>query len=429
MSTPRRAAPPSNDPPPWLASGAAHVWRPYCQHKGAPPPLAVVGCHGSRLVLAGGGELVDGTASWWTAAHGYRHPRLVAAIEAQLARLPHVAFGGLAHEAGYALAARIASLLPAPLARVFLVESGSVAVEVAIKMAIQSLHNRGIAKRRVVAFEGAYHGDTFATMALCDPITGMHAAFAGAGVDAVHLAIPVAGDDRFEAELDRIAGDVACVVVEPLVQCAGGFRFHDAEALWRIRRACDRHGALLVLDEIATGFFRTGERFALDEARVVPDIVVLGKALSGGMLPLAATVATDAVFDAFLADDPSKALQHGPTYMANALACAAAQASLDLFAEGDTAARVRRLEASLRAELAPLRSARGVRDVRVKGAIGVIEMDAGAAPPSSAFAARGAFIRPIRSAAADFVYVMPPLVLDDVDRAILVGAIAGCLGA
>jgi len=411
-----------------LSAGAGHVWRPYCQHRTAPPPLAVVGCHGSRLVLEGGLELVDGLASWWTAAHGYRHPHIVGAIEAQLARLPHVAFGGLAHEAAYALASRIAALLPAPLTRVFLVESGSVAVEVAVKMAIQSFHNRGDRRRRrVVAFDGAYHGDTFATMALCDPVSGMHAAFAGAGIDAVHFALPAAGDDRFDAAFDRIGADVACVVVEPLVQCAGGFRFHDASTLATLRRACDRHGALLVFDEIATGFHRTGERFALDEANVVPDIVVLGKALSGGVLPLAATVATESVFSAFLDDDASKALQHGPTYMANALACAAAHASLDLFERGATAARVRRLEEKLRADLGALRGARDVRDVRVKGAIGVIEMLPGAAPSSAAFAERGAFVRPIRLSGADFVYLMPPLVIDDADLAVLTGALRGAL--
>ena len=409
--------------PPWLAAGGAHVWRPYCQHRTAPLPFPVVGCHGARLVLAGGRELVDGTASWWTAAHGYGHPHILERVRRQLDVLPHVAFGGLAHEAAYTLAERLAASMPRPLDRVFFTESGSVAVEVAVKMAVQSFHNRGRPeRRRVVAFEGAYHGDTFATMALCDPVAGMHHAFRGLGLDVVHLPVPAEGDG-FDAAFDEVAPEVACVVVEPLVQCAGGFRFHGAAALARMRRACDRHGVLLVLDEIATGFHRTGPRFAMLGAGVVPDIAVVGKALTGGTLPLAAAIATAPVFDAFLDDDAEKALAHGPTYMANALACAAAHASLDLFDEGDTIARLRRLEAILRAAVAPLRDRGNVVDVRVRGAIAVVEMRPGTAPPSHAFADRGAFIRPLRLPHADCVYLMPPLVLDDADAAVLAGAL------
>jgi adenosylmethionine-8-amino-7-oxononanoate aminotransferase len=409
--------------PAWLTAGAGHVWRPYCQHRTAPPPFAVVGCHGARLVLASGQELVDATASWWTAAHGYRHPHILEGVRRQLDVLPHVAFGGLAHEAAYTLAERLARSMPRPLARVFFTESGSVAVEVAVKMAVQSLYNRGHAeRRRVVAFEGGYHGDTFATMALCDPVSGMHHAFRGTGLDVVHLPVPVEGDG-FEATFEEVASEVACVVVEPLVQCAGGFRFHEASALARMRRACDRHGALLVFDEIATGFHRTGPRFAMLDAGVVPDVAVVGKALTGGTLPLAAAVASAEVFDAFLDDAADKALQHGPTYMANALACAAAHASLDLFDAGDTAARVERLEATLQAAVAPLRGRANVVDVRVRGAIAAVEMRPGTAPPSHAFAERGAFIRPLRLPHADCVYLMPPLVIGDTDAAVLAGAL------
>jgi adenosylmethionine-8-amino-7-oxononanoate aminotransferase len=409
--------------PAWLAAGAAHVWRPYCQHRTAPPPFPVVGGHGARLVLAGGRELVDGTASWWTAAHGYRHPHILERVRRQLDVLPHVAFGGLAHEAAYTLAERLAAWMPRPLDRVFFTESGSVAVEVAVKMAIQSFHDRGRPeRRRVVAFEGAYHGDTFATMSLCDPIAGMHRAFSSFGLDVVHLPIPVGGDG-FEAAFDRVASQVACVVVEPLVQCAGGFRFHEGTALARVRAACDRHGALLVFDEIATGFHRTGPRFAMLGAGVVPDIAVIGKALTGGTLPLAAAVASAAIFDAFLDDDANHALQHGPTYMANALACAAAHASLDLFDQGDSTARVVRLEATLRAAVGPLAGRPNVVDTRVRGAIAVVEMRPGTAPPSQAFVERGAFIRPIRLPHADCVYLMPPLVLDSADAAVLAGAL------
>ncbi|APR85605.1 Adenosylmethionine-8-amino-7-oxononanoate aminotransferase [Minicystis rosea] len=398
-----------------MHSGSRNVWRPYCQHQTAPEPLPVVGARGNRLILADGRELVDGIASWWTAAHGYNHPHIQARVEEQLRRLPHVAFGGLANEPAYALAERLAALL-APLSRVFFVESGSVSVEVALKMAVQSFHNRGHGaspRRRIVCFEDAYHGDTLATMALSDPISGMHRAFAGMGVDAVHMPIP--GDDggAFEAAFERIAHEVAAVIVEPLVQCAGGMRFHSPEALRRLRRACDAHGVWLIFDEIATGFFRTGTRFALDAAGVVPDIVTIGKALTGGTLPLAAVVASEAVFACFLSERADAALQHGPTYMGNALACAAAHGSLDLFEQSDYAARVHALEATLRAGLEPLRGRANVVDVRVKGAIGVVEMSPGTAPASAELAARGVFLRPLRLSHADVLYVMPPLTIDD----------------
>jgi adenosylmethionine-8-amino-7-oxononanoate aminotransferase len=424
--------------PDWLDRGAAHVWRPYCQHQTASPPLPVVGARGCRLMLADGRELVDGIASWWTAAHGYGHPHIRARVAAQLEAMPHVAFGGLAHEAAYLLAARLAGLFEeasrgapgGPLSRVFFTESGSVAVEVALKMALQSFHNAGTPRRTVVAFEGAYHGDTFATMSLCDPVDGMHAAFAGSGLDVAHLPLPVDGD-AFEASFAAIAKDVACVVVEPLLQAAGGMRLHGVDALRRMRRACDASGALLVFDEIATGFFRTGRRFAMEEAGVVPDVVVVGKALTGGTLPLAASIASERVFDAFLGSESGKALQHGPTYMANALGCAAAMASLDLFElfeGGAYAQRAARIEAELRERLDALRGRHGVRDVRVKGAMGAVEMEPGRAPSSDAFATHGAFIRPLRLRRADVVYVMPPLVIEKDDLEVLMSAIERTMG-
>jgi adenosylmethionine-8-amino-7-oxononanoate aminotransferase len=306
---------------------------------------------------------------------------------------------------------------------VFFTESGSVAVEVALKMALQSFHNAGRPRRTVVAFEGAYHGDTFATMSLCDPVDGMHAAFAGSGLQVVHLPLPVADSDAFERSFGAIGSDVACVIVEPLLQCAGGMRLHAAEALRRMRRACDAHGALLAFDEIATGFYRSGQRFALEEARVVPDVVILGKALTGGTLPLAAAIASERVFRAFLAPESAKALQHGPTYMANALACAAAAASLDLFERDDYGARVAAIEGVLHARLEPLRGRPGVVDVRVKGAMGVVQMEPGKAPSSDAFATRGAFVRPIRLGRTDPVYLMPPLVIGQADLEVLVAAV------
>lgn len=406
------------------------MWRPYCQHQTAPAPLPVVSAHGTRLVLEGGRELVDGIASWWTSAHGYNHPHLAERIRAQLSRLPHVAFGGLAHEAAYSLAERLTAWLPRSLSRVFLVESGSVSVEVALKMALQSFHNRGQQRRKVVCFEGAYHGDTFATMALCDPLDGMHRAFSGFGVEAVHLPLPTESDGgAFEAAFARIGPEVACAIIEPLVQCAGGMRFHPASVLSRLRRACDAHGALLVFDEIATGFFRTGERFAMDRAQVTPDIVTVGKALTGGTLPLAAAIASERVFEAFLGPDAETALQHGPTYMGNALACAAAHASLDLFEQQDTPGMVSVLEGRLREGLEPLRRRPGVREVRVLGGIGAVELEPGTAPSSNAFAERGAFIRPLRLRRADVVYLMPSLNIDAADLKVLTDAVRDTLPA
>jgi adenosylmethionine-8-amino-7-oxononanoate aminotransferase len=390
----------------------------------------VVTARGSRLVLADGRELVDGIASWWTAAHGYGHPHLAERISAQLAKLPHVAFGGLAQEAAYSLAERLSGWLPHPLNRVFLVESGSVSVEVALKMAIQSFHNRGERRNKVVCFEGAYHGDTFATMALCDPEDGMHRAFSGCGVEALHLPLPREDDGgAFEQAFAAVASEVACVIIEPLVQCAGGMRFHPASALQRMRAACDAHGALLIFDEIATGFFRTGSRFAMEKAQVTPDVVTVGKALTGGTLPLAAAIATDAVFERFLGPGSETALQHGPTYMGNALACAAAHASLDLFECEDMPATVARLESALKEALLPLRNRPNVRDVRVMGGIGALELEPGTAPSSDAFAAKGAFIRPLRLRRSDVVYLMPPLTISGEDLAVLTGALWSVLPA
>lgn len=418
---------PSSGVPGWFTRGEPHVWRPYCQHATATPALPVVSAHGARLRLANGVELVDGIASWWTAAHGYGHPHIAARVRAQLEILPHVAFGGLAHEPAYELAARLCTLAGPPFERVFFTESGSVAVEVAVKMAMQYHQNRGTPRRTVLAFERGYHGDTFATMSLCDPDDGMHRAFQGAGLNVVHAALPLE-DGALDAVLERIGADLACIVVEPLLQAAGGMRVHDAAVLGRLRQAASAHGALLVFDEIATGFHRLGPTFAFHEAKVVPDLLVVGKALTGGTLPLAATLATGEVFAAFFGTDFALALQHGPTYMGNALACAAALGSLDLFAASDYAARVGALERSL-AELGrTLEHAPSVRAVRVRGAMLALEMEPGSAPPSDAFAAAGAFLRPLRLAAADVVYTMPPLTVTADDLAVLSAALTRVLG-
>ncbi|MGE5467630.1 MAG: adenosylmethionine--8-amino-7-oxononanoate transaminase, partial [Ignavibacteria bacterium] len=383
------------EPPHWL--NLDHVWLPYAQMADAPLPLPLVSAEGVRLRLADGREFIDGISSWWTACHGYGHPHIVDAVRRQAGKLSHVMFAGLAHEPAYTLAARLAALLPGDLGHVFFSESGSVSVEIALKMALQYWRNRGEPQRRgVLAFRHGYHGDTFMTMAVTDPGVGMHDAFRGLVPPALLAELPQNDESAaaLDARVERAGGRLAAVIVEPLVQGAGGMRMHDAATLARVRAACDRHGVLLIADEIMTGFGRTGTLFACEQAAVVPDIVCLSKALSGGTLPLAATVAREHVFAAFLGSEFERALMHGPTYMANALACAAANASLDLFDSEPRLAQVAAIEAQLARELEPCRALPGVVDVRVKGAIGAVELDSPAATLRAAFVARGVWLRP-----------------------------------
>jgi adenosylmethionine-8-amino-7-oxononanoate aminotransferase len=410
--------------PHWFREGERHIWRPYCQMKTARPPLAVTRTEGTRIMLADGRALIDGVASWWTACHGYNHPHIAEAIREQLSRAPHMMFGGLAHEPAYRLAARLAKLLPGDLDHVFFAESGSVAVEIAMKMAIQYWVNTGYTGRtKFVSFLGGYHGDTLATMSVCDPEEGMHTLFNGVMPSQHVVALP--RDDVSEQALDRMLAakghEIAALIVEPLVQGAGGMLMHDAGTLRRLRRLADRHGVLLIFDEIFTGFGRTGAMFAMETADVVPDIVTLSKALTGGTLPLSAAVARAHVFEAFLSDDPGAALMHGPTYMANPLACAAANASLDLFEQTDWAANVARISAALRYGLEPCRALPHVRDVRVLGAIGAVELDhhVDSTAMSERFSAEGVWIRPF----GKIVYLTPAFVISDDDLGILTAAI------
>jgi adenosylmethionine-8-amino-7-oxononanoate aminotransferase len=387
--------------------------------KTAAPPLPVARTEGSRLYLSDGRVLIDGIASWWTAAHGYNHPHIVAAIRAQLETMPHVMMGGLAHEQAYRLAARLAGLLPGDLNHAFFAESGSVAVEVAMKMAIQFHLNRGERTRtQFVSFKGGYHGDTLATMMVCDPDEGMHTMFAGVVPPQNVLDLP--RDKESEAALERFLSQngsrIAAILVEPLVQGAGGMIFHPPETLQALRRVADKHGLLLIFDEIFTGFGRTGSLFAMEQAGVEPDIVTLSKALTGGAAPLSCAIASTRVFDAFWSDDPLHALMHGPTYMGHALGCAAANASLDLFEKGEWRTHVTKIEVALRERLEPCRVLQGVADVRVLGAIGVVELKA---PPNipdliARFAAKGAWIKPF----GRVVYLTPALNMDlaDVNR-------------
>ncbi len=405
------------------------LWLPYTQMATAAAPLPVVAASGVRIRLADGRELIDGISSWWTMCHGYGHPHIKQAVAAQLDALPHVMFAGLVHEPALTLARRLAALLPAnnknKLERVFFSESGSVAVEVALKMAVQYWKNRGERRNRFVAFRDGYHGDTLGALSVTDPGCGFHAALAGYRVPQLFAELP--RDDATRAALDSLLAnpDIAAVIVEPRVQGAGGMRFHDVETLRAIRAACDAHGVLMIADEIMTGFGRTGTLFA-SPPDAAPDILCLSKALTGGTLPLAATVAADRVFAGFCSERAEDAFMHGPTFMANPLACAAANASLDLFESEPRLQQVAAIEAQMKRELEPCRALPGVVDVRVMGAIGVVQFDrpvaAGLRP---AFVERGVWVRPF----GDIVYLAPPFVIDAADLKTLTTAVCDVVAA
>jgi adenosylmethionine-8-amino-7-oxononanoate aminotransferase len=417
-----------------------HVWHPYASIPAALPPLVVESAQGVRLrVVSPDGsphELVDAMSSWWAAIHGYGHPRLVEAAVAQARKMSHVMFGGLTHRPAVDLARRLVEITPGPLDRVFFADSGSVAVEVALKMALQHWRSTGRPGRnRVLTWRGGYHGDTLFAMSVCDPEGGMHALWADVVPRQVFVPAPPAGfgapvDDGFVAEVEatvaRHAHELAALVVEPVVQGAGGMRFHNPAYLRALRAACDEHGVLLVFDEIATGFGRTGPLFACEWAGVVPDIMSVGKALTGGMMSLAATLCTAEVAEG-IARGEVPVLAHGPTYMANPLACATALASVDLLLAGDHRGTVGRIEAGLRRELAGVGSTPGVADVRVLGAIGVVQLDhpVDVAAATAAAVAEGVWIRPF----GDLVYAMPPYVCTDDEVAQICRGLAAAAAA
>ena len=410
--------------PDWYERGFPHLWLPYTQMKTAPEPLAAARTYGSRIVLADGRELVDGIASWWTACHGYNHPHIAEAVKRQLDILPHVMMGGIVQEQAATLARRLTDLLPGDLSRVFFSDSGSVAVEVALKMAVQFWLNKGEHKRKkFVTFRGAYHGDTAGAMSVSDLDEGMHRLFQGLLVEQLVADLPRTEESgaAFEQFVERHAGELAGIIVEPLAQGAGGMIFHDDDVLPRLRKAADKSGALLIFDEIFTGFGRTGAMFACEAANVVPDIVTLSKALTGGTLPLAATIARKHIFDAFWSDDPQKALMHGPTFMGNALACAAANASLDLFEQEPRLRQAAAISVALRRDLGACRGLPGVKDVRVLGAIGVVELDQikDIHALRQAFIAEGVFVRPF----GNVVYLTPAFTIGEEDLEKLTGAV------
>ena len=396
------------------------IWRPYCQMKSSPPPTEVVATEGCELVTRDGRRLLDGLASWWSACHGYNHPHIVAAIQQQAERMPHVMFGGITHEGAERLAERLTRRLPGDLDHLFYADSGSVAVEVAMKMAIGHWHRRGLSqKSRFLTFHHAYHGDTTGAMSLCDPVRGMHASYGDALQSQWHTPLPTDSEttEQFEAVLRQHHSRLAGVFLEPLVQGAGGMRFHSPENVQRIRQACDRFDVLLIADEIATGFGRTGSMWAIDQVpAVVPDIVCLGKALTGGAMTMAVTVARRQIFESFWSDETGDAFMHGPTFMANPLACAAANASLDLFDREPRLQQAAGIEQGLRHWLEACRELPGVTDVRCRGAIGVIEVDELKQVDwlRKAFVEAGVWLRPF----GDCIYATPPLTLSEsqIDR-------------
>lgn len=432
--------PPRMTPEAIKAVDAAHIWHPYSTI-GVPAalaPLVVTAARGAWLSLVHEGrevDVLDAMASWWTAVHGHGHPRLDAALTRQLSVLNHVMFGGLTHEPAAALAQLLVEITPEGLDTVFFSDSGSVSVEVAVKMALQYQRSRGLAgKHRLMTWRGGYHGDTFTPMSVCDPDGGMHQLWTGEhSVLARQIFAPQVPtgyqpgySEAFEALLSAHAGELAAVIVEPVVQGAGGMRFHDPRYLTDLRAICDRGDVLLIFDEIATGFGRTGELFAAEHAGVSPDIMCVGKALTGGYLSMAATLCTTQIAQT-ISSSEAGALMHGPTFMANALACAVSVASVELLLEQDWRGKVAAINAGLDAGLAPARALPGVADVRVLGAIGVIET---VEPVDLALATtvaldHGVWLRPFRN----LIYAMPPYVCSPAETAQIASAMVAAASA
>ncbi|MFI4938392.1 MAG: adenosylmethionine--8-amino-7-oxononanoate transaminase [Candidatus Berkiellales bacterium] len=393
----------------------ATLWLPYAQMQTISPPFEVIKSQGSCLTLADGRQLIDAVASWWTACHGYNHSHIISAIQQQASILPHVMLGGFIHPQAQKLATRLADLLPQDLSHIFYSESGSVAVEIAMKMALQFWINQNEKQRQqFICFKHGYHGDTFYAMSVCDPEEGMHRLFHPVLPQQYFHELPNNDDllAAFEKWLAEYAHTVAGMLIEPLVQGAGGMKMHSPDTLYALCTLAKRYGIIVIFDEIFTGFGRTGSLFALEQAEVIPDILCLSKALTGGTLPLAVTIANRHIYDGFLSSDPEKAFMHGTTFMGNALACAAANASLDLFEQEPRLTQVAAIEKILLQKLLPLKDVPGVKDVRVKGAIGAVQLARSVTQDlnwfKQQFVNEGIWCRPF----GDIVYTTPAFTIE-----------------
>lgn len=409
-----------------------HIWHPYTSMTHPLPGYPVAAAEGCELILDNGQKLVDGMASWWCAIHGYNVPELNEAVNTQLTQMSHVMFGGITHAPAIELCKTLVGITPEALDRVFLADSGSVAVEVALKMALQYWRGKGVTgKTRFAALTHAYHGDTFGAMSVCDPLNGMHSLFSGFMAENLFLETPPIGfdtpiDDQLLSQwrdtLSQHKDSLAALIVEPVVQGAGGMRIYNPQWLTAMRQLCDELGILLIFDEIATGFGRTGRLFALEHAGVVPDILCLGKAITGGYMTLSATLTSEQVANA-VCESEAGVFMHGPTFMGNPLACAVAKRSLDLLMCSDWQMRVAAIDCQISRELLPLRGCPGVTDVRVLGAIGVVEMDepVDVATVQKIWVEEGVWIRPF----GRLVYIMPSYTISASQLTRLTNAICG----
>ncbi len=421
--------PPSLSTDEIIALDKMHVWHPYSSFNAPLAPFPVKSANGVRITLNDGTQLIDGMASWWSMVHGYNHPKLNAAAKAQIDQMSHVMFGGLTHEPGVKLCKTLVDMTPDGLNKVFISDSGSVAVEVAMKMAFQYWISLGQnTKNKLLTVKGGYHGDTFATMAVCDPVNGMHHMFEGVLAKHYFVEAPQCGFNesfneshvaQLKASLVKNHESIAALIIEPIVQGAGGMRFYNPEYLKRARELCDEFNVLLICDEIATGFGRTGKLFACEHAGISPDILCLGKALTGGYMSLAATLCSDKVAKG-ICDGEAGVFMHGPTFMANPLACSVANASLEILLENNWQAQVENLHTQLLKGLLPAQDLKQVADVRVLGGVGVIELHEPVHMPTvqPMFVEEGIWVRPF----GKLVYVLPPFIMNDEDVATLTAA-------